>query len=116
MSGTPQNYGVGSNNTLTDGATVTLDFSQWIGNSFKLTLGGNRTFATWLNAAPGMKFDLLLYQDGTGSRTMTWPTNVLWAAGTAPTLTTTALAFDFLRFTYHTAIGWLGETVGKAYA
>ena len=124
MAGVPQNYGVGQGNAITFGATPgtnglpNLDFSQQEGNAFTLTLTGNITaWANWLNPIPGMKIDLDVYQDATGSRTITWPTNVYWAGGTAPTLTTTALAFDYLRFTYRASIGaWLGETVGKAYA
>ena len=42
-------------------------------------------------------------------------TNVNWASGTAPTLTTTAAAIDVLRFTYNSARSkWIGETVAKA--
>ena len=31
---------------------------------------------------------LILVQDGTGSRTATWPATVKWPSGTAPTLST----------------------------
>ena len=62
---------------------------------------------------------LLLRQDGTGSRTVTnWKTfdqasgnetTVIWSGGSAPTLTTTGGKYDMLSFywdnTLHTAFG-----------
>ena len=43
---------------------------------------------------------LKLVQDGTGSRTVTWPT-IKWAGGAAPTLTTTATTgTDIITFEY----------------
>jgi hypothetical protein len=75
---------------LADGATVTVDAS--LGNQQEVTLGGNRTIAlaNWVDGDE-VKFDVI--QDGTGSRTLTWPT-VRWAGGSAPTLTTTAGKWD----------------------
>jgi hypothetical protein len=75
---------------LADGATVTVDAS--LGGQQEVTLGGNRTvaFANWVDGDE-VKFDVI--QDGTGSRTLTWPT-VRWAGGSAPTLTTAAGKID----------------------
>lgn len=55
--------------TLTDGATVTVDFSAGI--NFKLdTIGGNRTFAASnLTNVIGRSGVIRIKQDGTGSRT-----------------------------------------------
>lgn len=76
------------------------------GTLFDLTLTGNCTF-TFPTATAGRQFSLFLKQDGTGSRTATWPSSVRWAAGIAPTLTTTASRTDVVSFiadgTY-----WLG--------
>lgn len=44
-------------------------------------------------------YTIRLIQDGTGSRTVTWPGAVQWAAGSAPTLTTAANAEDVIRLT-----------------
>ena len=41
-----------------------------------------------------------MVQDGTGSRTATWPASVKWPSGTAPTLTTTASSVDIVSFYY----------------
>lgn len=78
--------------TLTDGATITPDFST--GNLFTVTLGGNRTLANPTNLVAGQSGAIFLVQDGTGSRTLSWGSYWDFPAGTAPTLTTTASAID----------------------
>ena len=82
----------GTITTLTDGATVTPDFAA--SNNYTLTLGGNRTIANPTNLTAGQSGSIFLVQDGTGSRTAAWGSYWDWAAGTAPTLTTTASAVD----------------------
>ena len=84
----------GSIVTLTDGATVTPDFS--LGNNFTLTLGGNRTLANPTNLTAGQSGVILVLQDGTGSRTLSFGNYWKFPGGTAPTLTTTASAVDLL--------------------
>ena len=82
----------GTITTLTDGATVTPDFST--SNNYSLTLGGNRTIANPTNLTAGQSGSIFLVQDGTGSRTASWGSYWDFAGGTAPTLTTTASAVD----------------------
>lgn len=77
---------------LTDGATIALDWNN--SNVQSVTLGGNRTF-TFANPLTGGRYLIVLKQDATGSRTVTWPT-VKWRGGTAPTLTTTANKTDLI--------------------
>ena len=84
----------GSIVTLTDGATVTPDFS--LGNNFTLTLAGNRTLANPTNLTAGQSGVILLLQDSTGSRTLSFGSYWKFPGGTAPTLTTTASAVDLL--------------------
>src|SRR5436305_1870388 len=83
--------------TLTDAATIAVDFN--VSDNNVVTLGGNRTF-TFSNPTAGTLYCLKLIQDGTGSRLATWPSTVVWAGGSAPTLTTTALYNDMLYFIY----------------
>ena len=75
-----------------------------------LTLTGNCVL-TYPAPSGGGQFTLLLKQDATGSRTVTWPSTVRWAGGTAPTLTATAGKTDVVAFlsdgTY-----WLGFVGG----
>ncbi len=82
--------------TLTDAATVSWDAAP--SNVYKLTLGGNRTIAAPTNVKPGFTYILQLYQDGDGSRTVTWNSVFKWAGGTAPTLSTGANAVDIISF------------------
>lgn len=79
-------------------ATTEIDIS--LGNVVDMTLDNNPTL-TFANPAPtgtGGSFTLMLRQDASGSRTVTWPGTVRWAAATAPTLTTTANRVDILTF------------------
>ena len=107
------NVGVGVAVSNTDGATVTVDWST--GSLQKITMAGNRTFV-FNNPSPGQHVFLEVTQDGTGSRTATWPASVKWPAATAPTLTTTAGHTDVLEFIYDsTRSEWLGKTYGLNY-
>ena len=77
-----------------------------------ITLTGNATI-TMPTAVSGKSFTLLLKQDATGSRTVTWAT-VAWPSGTAPTITSTASKMDKYVFisdgTY-----WYGSNAGQNY-
>lgn len=79
------------------GLVTTWDAS--LGNSFKMTLTGNQTASTLANAHAGQPVSLLLCQDATGSRSMSWPANVKLAGG-AFTLTVTASRCDSLTVLY----------------
>ena len=68
------------------------------GNVQTVTLGGNRTF-TFANPKSGARYSIIIKQDATGSRTVTWPA-IKWAGGTTPTLTTTANKYDIVTFIY----------------
>jgi hypothetical protein len=82
-------------NGATDGATITFDMNE--SNTHMVTLGGNRTIAVE-NAASGQKFMMRLKQDGTGSRTVTWFSDIAWENGAAPTLSSVAGHADWFGF------------------
>ena len=91
--------------TLTDGATVTWDVTA--SPVAKVTLAGNRTLALPSNPlGSGQYASLLVIQDGTGSRTLTWNAAYEFKDDTAPTLTTTASKGDLFTFRYNGA-KWL---------
>ena len=80
--------------TITDGATLNWDTS--LGQVAQVTLGGNRTFAAPTNLVNGGFYSLLIIQDGTGSRTISWNAVFDFAGGTAPTLSTAAGSKDLI--------------------
>ena len=84
---------------LSDGATITPDFAA--AQNFSVTLAGNRTLANPTNIVAGQCGSIAITQDGTGSRTLSYGTYWDWAAGAAPTLTTTASKVD--RIDYYVA-------------
>ena len=88
-----------SETTLTDQATITWDASTQ--DVAKVTLAGNRTLGAASNGTTGQFISLLIIQDGTGSRTLTWNAAYEFASDTAPTLTTTANLGDLFVFRYN---------------
>ena len=90
--------------TLTDASTVTWNaLTQSVA---KVTLGGNRTMGLASGGVTGAFISLLVIQDGTGSRTITWNAAYEFASDTAPTLTATANLGDLFVFRYNGA-KWL---------
>ena len=89
---------------------ITLDLTN--GTVQIITLTGNATI-TMPTATSGKSFVMMLKQDGTGSRTVTWST-VKWAGGTAPTITSTASRQDILSF-FADGTNWYGVVVGQNY-
>jgi hypothetical protein len=85
--------------TLTDGATI--DWDAVTQDVCKVTLGGNRTLNAPTNGTAGQFISILVIQDGTGSRTLTWNAVYEFASDTAPTLTTTASLGDLFVFRYN---------------
>lgn len=93
--------------------TTTLDLVTYSG--YRVTLGLNTTFAFTENPLPNrtparMSRIFHLKQDATGSRTVTWPSNILWAGGSAPTLTTAANKVDIVTLVWdRVEQKWLGS-------
>lgn len=99
------------------GSTETIDLEG--GNVHTATLDANCTFTFSNPTASGdaCSFTLILKQDATGSRAVTWPASVDWAGGVAPTLSTAANAVDILGFTtVDGGVTWYGFVGGKAFA
>jgi hypothetical protein len=85
--------------TLTDGATPAWNaLTQPVA---KITIAGNRTIGAASGGVTGQFISLLIIQDGTGSRTMTWNAAYEFKDDTAPTLTTTAAKGDLFVFRYN---------------
>ena len=97
--------------TANTSTAYTIDLAN--GSVQILTLTGNCTF-TFPTATAGRSFILILKQDATGSRTVTWPAAVKWPAGTAPTITSTASKADKYIFTAD-GTNWIGSNAGQNY-
>lgn len=82
--------------TLTDGATINWDAS--VNQVTSVTLAGNRTLAAPTNLADGATYILIIKQDATGGRTLTFNTAYKFPGGTVPTLSTAANAVDIITF------------------
>jgi hypothetical protein len=91
------NTGYYSNGNSGSG-TVTIDWTN--GMEQYITLTGTPTFV-FNNPISGVDhYRLTLIQDGSGSRTVTWPT-IKWQGGSTPTLTTGATKADVCTFIYN---------------
>jgi len=97
---------------LTDGATVTVDWDEC--NTQYVTLGGNRTlaFSNLDDNKLGAKVTFVVSQDGTGTRTLTFPTEVTWGSAGKPTLDVELGATDVMTF----FIASSSETIHGRYA
>jgi hypothetical protein len=89
---------------------ITVDLTN--GTVQNLTLTGNATI-TMPTAVAGKSFIIILSQDATGSRTVTWST-VSWPSATAPTVTSTASKRDIFSF-FSNGTSWFGTTLGQNY-
>jgi hypothetical protein len=96
--------------TANTSTAITVSLTN--GTVQQLTLTGSPTI-TMPTAAAGKSFVIMLKQDGTGGRTVTWST-VVWPGGTAPTVTSTASKQDIYSF-FSDGTNWYGVTVGQNY-
>ncbi len=99
-------YDAGNSSTA-----ITLDWDN--GNTQLVTMTGNCTF-TLSNPKDGFRYLIALKQDGTGSRTVTLPSSVKWAAGVTPTWTTTAAHVDIITLVWVAGIGASGNYLAAA--
>jgi hypothetical protein len=102
---------------VTAAASTTINCAT--SNNFAVDMAASITSLSFSNVpAAGRVYNmtLVLKQDATGSRTITWPAAVKWASGTAPTLTTTAGKFDILTLmTNDGGTTWFGFVAGQNY-
>lgn len=81
--------------TMTDGATITPNFAN--GWNFTVSLGGNRTLANPINWRGGQSGVILIAQDATGSRTLSYGS--MWKFPQTPVLTATPGTIDAFAYT-----------------
>jgi len=86
---------------ITDTAAAGAATIDWnAGNEHYLLLNAAPVTLTFSNPKGGGRYVLLLQQDGTGSRTVSWPANVVWPGGVTPTLTLGANQSDLFTFLF----------------
>lgn len=103
-----------SETVLTDGATISWNMAS--GFDFIVTLGGNRTISNPTNTKVGQKGRLILQQDATGTRTVTWGANYKFSNGVKPTLSTTANAVDVFYYDVRSSTYIIVSLAGRAFA
>lgn len=77
---------------------VTIDWSQ--GKTQHCVLTGNVTF-TFANGQSGAAYKIILKQDATGSRIVTWPASVRWGSIGTPSLSVVPSKTDYVGFVYN---------------
>jgi len=87
-----------------------------LSNVFTTTMTDNVTTAPTLsNPQDGQTINWFITQDGTGSRTMTWPASFKWPAGFVTALSTGIDAVDLVTATYRSATGFWYATILRAF-
>lgn len=101
--------------TANSGAAYVVNLAN--GNVYELTLTASPVSISFTNPPATGKagsVTLILIQDSTGSRTITWPASVKWSNASAPTLTTTANAVDIIQLlTTNGGTTWQGFLAGN---
>jgi hypothetical protein len=89
---TSQSYGTVT--TFVGSGVINLNLRTT--NNHEITLQGNSTLAAPVGPSGGQSGSILVRQDNTGSRLLSYSGGWAFAGGTAPTLTTTASGVDLL--------------------
>jgi len=90
---------------------ITVDLAN--GTVQNLTLTAASVTITMPTAVAGKSFIIILSQDATGSRSVTWST-VSWPSATPPSVTQTASRKDIFSF-FSNGSSWFGATIGQNY-
>jgi hypothetical protein len=111
-------YAETSQTPVISGGELTLDLTT--GSVFEVVLTANVTSLVLANP-PGTgragSATLIIRQDGTGGRTLTWPGSVRWAGGTAPLVSPGANAVDIYGLvTRNAGVTWFGFPGGKGFS
>lgn len=80
---------------LSDSTTIEANLA--LGYNFSVTLGGNRTLNNPTNAIPGKSGIIIVKQDATGSRTLSFAANWVFQRG-VPTMSTAANEVDIIAY------------------
>jgi hypothetical protein len=106
--------------TATSTAGV-LNLNLDSGASQQITLTESVSSLAFVNFNPNSDYSstitLKVQQDGVGSWGITWPGTIVWAGGTAPTVTLAANSIDIFGFTtYDAGATWFGFSLGADFS
>lgn len=87
-----------------------------VAKQFDIILDKSIVISSFLHPTEGAKYLFVLQQDGAGSHTVGWPTNVKWAGGSPPTLTTTPSGIDVISMVYRGRNSTFLADIGKNFA
>ena len=87
--------------SLTDGTSIAVNFNT--AQNFIVQLAGNRTLENPTNCVAGQTGSIVIVQDGTGGRTLSYGTSWNFIGGTAPTLSTGISAVDRIDYIVYTS-------------
>jgi hypothetical protein len=87
------------NQSLQSTTSSTLTPINFSNGAAKVILTGATTLLLG-NAVSGGTYTLILQQDATGGRTITWPVNVKWSGGATPIFASAANAVTVITFVY----------------
>jgi hypothetical protein len=94
---TVQSQSIGTSTYVQASGVIILNFGA--GNNFEVVLtSGTQTLASPTNASGGQTGTIIVRQDNTGSRLLTYSGSWAFQSNTAPTLTTTASGVDLLAY------------------
>jgi hypothetical protein len=93
---TAQSQTIGTSRYINSSGTCILNLGA--GNNFEVVLTNNSLFGVPVNASGGQTGTIIIRQDSTGSRLLTYSGAWSFPSNTAPTLTTTASGVDLLAF------------------
>lgn len=97
------------NTVAATGASETVDLDLGNVHDFTLSAGTVALTLSGSSSSVACSTTLILRQDGTGNRLVTWPGSVEWPGSTTPTLGTAADAVDvFSIFTVDDGTTWYG--------
>jgi hypothetical protein len=102
-----QSQSIGSISTTNASGVIFLDFGS--SNNFDITLvEASNTLAAPVNASGGQTGQIVIRQDGVGSRLLTYSGGWQFVGGSAPSLSTAAGATDSLSYYCATSSGYFG--------
>jgi hypothetical protein len=108
----------GKNSALLGGVSGSVELSITNNTNFRVTLAGAVTFS-FAGSTPDSEYSIsiLIQQDGTGSRTVSWPGNVVWPADSPVALSVAANAVDLVSLqTFDSGATWYGVLIGNSFS